>query len=130
MVPNITYHHYHHHHVMPSARIFLTLSSYPSLSSIASSRSSWLNPVSTQSCSMYVRAGHPAFVRPCEGVHKSTSLMSSSLLLQQCPACLVRQIKYYYVTLTIQYRYTVKDFQELLFNTNYSVQHDSFVLHS
>ena len=24
------------------------------------------------------------------GVHKSTSLMSSSLLLQQCPACLVR----------------------------------------
>ena len=25
-----------------------------------------------------------------KGVHKSTSLMSSSLLLQQCPACLVR----------------------------------------
>ena len=24
------------------------------------------------------------------GVHKSTSLMSSSLLLQQCPTCLVR----------------------------------------
>ena len=39
---------------------------------------------------MYVRAGRPAFARPCEGVHKSTSLMSSSLLLQQCPACLVR----------------------------------------
>ena len=30
--------------------------------------------------------------RPCEGVHMSTSLMSSSLLLQQCPACLVRLI--------------------------------------
>ncbi len=29
---------------------------------------------------MYVRAGHPAFARPCVGVHKSTSLMSSSLL--------------------------------------------------
>ena len=28
--------------------------------------------------------------RPCEGVHKRTSLMSSSLLFQQCPACLVR----------------------------------------
>ena len=41
---------------------------------------------------MYVRAGRPAFVRPCEGVHKSTSLMSSSLLLQQCPSCLVRLI--------------------------------------
>ena len=25
------------------------------------------------------------------GVHRSTSLMSSSLLLQQCPACLVRR---------------------------------------
>ena len=39
---------------------------------------------------MYVRAGRPAFARPCVGVHKSTSLMSSPLLLQQCPACLVR----------------------------------------
>ena len=40
-------------------------------------------------CWMYVRAGRPAFAWPCVGVHKSTSLMSSSLLLQQCPACLV-----------------------------------------
>ena len=39
---------------------------------------------------MYVRAGRPAFARPCVGVHKSTSLMSSCLLLQQYPACLVR----------------------------------------
>ena len=38
---------------------------------------------------MYVRAGRPAFARPCVGIHKSTSLMSSSLLLQQCPACLL-----------------------------------------
>ena len=30
------------------------------------------------------------FARLCEGVHKSISLMSSSLLLQQSPACLVR----------------------------------------
>ena len=28
---------------------------------------------------MYVRAGRPAFARPCVGIHKSTSLMSSSL---------------------------------------------------
>ena len=27
---------------------------------------------------MYVRAGRPAFARPCVGIHKSTSLMSSS----------------------------------------------------
>ena len=35
-------------------------------------------------------AGRPAFARPYEGVHKSTSLMSSSRFLQQCLACLVR----------------------------------------
>ena len=39
---------------------------------------------------MYVRAGRPAFARPGVGVHKSTSLMSSFLFLQQCPAFLVR----------------------------------------
>ena len=47
-------------------------------------------PVSSHSCWMYVRAGRSAFARPYVAVHKSTSLMSSSLLLQQCPACLVR----------------------------------------
>ena len=51
-----------------------------------------LHDVSTQSCSIIVRDGCPAVPRPCEEVHKSTSLMSSSLLLQQCPACLVRLI--------------------------------------
>ena len=37
-----------------------------------------------------VRASRSAFARPCEGVHWSTSLISSSLLLRQCLACLVR----------------------------------------
>ena len=80
----------HHHHVVLVALISLTLSRHFSLSFIASGRSSKLHPVSSHSCWMYVRAGRPAFVRPYVGVHKSTSLMSSSLLLQQCPACLVR----------------------------------------
>ena len=40
-------------------------------------------------------AGPPAFTRLCEGVHRSKSLMCSSLLLQQCPACLV------HLTLTV-----------------------------
>ena len=80
----------HHHHVVPPARISLTLSRHFSLSFIASGRSSGLHPVSSHSCCMYVRAGRPAFVWPYAGVHRSTSLMSSSLLLQQCPACLVR----------------------------------------
>ena len=83
---------HHHHNVVPLALISLTLSRHFSLSFIASSRSSGLHPVSSHSCCMYVRAGRPAFARPYVGVHRSTSLMSSSLLLQQCPACLVRLI--------------------------------------
>ena len=84
------HHHHHHHHVVLVARISLTLSRHFSLSFIASGKSTGQHPVSSHSCWMYVRAGRPAFARPCVGVHKSTSLMSSSLLLQQCPACLVR----------------------------------------
>ena len=84
------HHHHHHHHVVLVAQISLILSRHFSLSFIASSRSSGLHPVSSHSCWMYVRAGCPAFVRPYVGVHKSTSLMSSSLLLQLCPSCLVR----------------------------------------
>ena len=76
----------YHHHVVPLARISLTLSRHFSLSFIASG----LHPVSSHSCCVYVRAGRPAFAWPYVGVHRSTSLMSSSLLLQQCPACLVR----------------------------------------
>ena len=83
-------HHHHHDHVVLVAWIFLTLSRHFSLSFIASGRSSGQHPVSSYSCWMYVRAGRPAFARPSVGIHKSTSLMSSYLLLQQCPACLVR----------------------------------------
>ena len=79
-----------YHVIVPPARISLTLSHHSSLSFIASGRSAGLHPVSSQSCCMYVRAGRPAFVRLYEGFHRSTSLKSSSLLLLQCPACLVR----------------------------------------
>ena len=82
-------HHHHHHLVVPSAWISLILSRHSSLSFIASCVSSGLHPVYAQSCCIYVRAGHRAFARSCEEVHRSTSLMSSSLLLQQCLACLV-----------------------------------------
>ena len=81
---------HHHHHIALVAQISLTLSRHSSLSFIAIARSSGQHPVSSHSCWMYVQAGRPAFARPCVGIHKSTSLMSSSLLLQQCPACLVR----------------------------------------
>ena len=84
------HHHHHHHHFVPQARISLTLSRHFSLSFIASGRSSGLHPVFSHSCCIYVRAGRPDFARPYVGVHRSTSLMSSSLLLQLCPACLVR----------------------------------------
>ena len=80
---------YIYHHVVLVAWISLTLSCHFSLSFIASGRSSGLHPVSSHSCWMYVRAGCPAFAWPYVGVHQSTSLMSSSLFLQQCPACLV-----------------------------------------
>ena len=60
------------------------------LSSIAPGRSSRLHPVPTQSCCIKVLAGRPIFSRPCKGIHGSISLMSSSLLLQQSPACLAR----------------------------------------
>ena len=74
--------HYHHHHVVLVAWISLTPSRHFSLSFITLGMSSGQHPVSSHSCWMYVRAGRPAFARPCVGVHKSTSLMSSSLLLQ------------------------------------------------
>ena len=80
--------HHHHHHVVPLARISLTLSHHFSLSFIASGRSPGLHPISSHSCCKFelvvlLLLGH------MWGVHRSTSLMSSSLLLQQCPACLV-----------------------------------------
>ena len=81
-----------HHYGVPPIQISLTLSRHFSLSFIASGRSSALHPISSHSCCMYVRAGRSAFARPYVGVHRSTSLMSSSLLLQQCPACLAHLI--------------------------------------
>ena len=81
---------HHHHHVMPLAQISLTLSRHCSPSFLTSGMSSGLHPVSSHSFFMYVSAGHPAFAGPYVGAHRSTLLMSSSLLLQQCPACLVR----------------------------------------
>ena len=66
--------HIYHHHIVLAAQISLTLSRHSSLSFIALGRSSGQHPVSSHSCWMYVRAGRPAFARPCVGIHKSTSL--------------------------------------------------------
>ena len=77
--------------VLPLSRISLTLSRHSSLSSIAFSRSSKLHTVSIQSCCRYVQAGRPTPARPCHGVHKRTSVMSSSLLLEQWTECHGRQ---------------------------------------
>ena len=70
-----SYYH-HHHHVVPLARISLTLSRHFSLSFIASGRSSWLHPVSSHSCCMYVRAGRPDFAWPYAGVHWSRNSLN------------------------------------------------------
>ena len=77
---------HHHHHDVRLARISLTLSLHVSLSFITFGRSSGLHPVSSHSCCMNIRI----FDWPYAGVHRSTSLTISSLLLQQCPACQVR----------------------------------------
>ena len=83
---------YIYHQVVLQAWISLTLSRHFSLLFIASVMSSGLHLVSSLSCCMYVRAGRSAFAWPYVEVHGSASLLSSSLLLQQCPACLVRLI--------------------------------------
>ena len=62
---------------------------HPSLSSITPGQSSRLHPVSLQSWCMQVFADQPTLVHICIGFHERTSLMNSSLLLQQCPICLV-----------------------------------------
>ena len=62
--------HHHHHHIVLVAQISLTLSRHSSLSFIALGRSSGQHPVSSHSCWMYVRAGRPAFARPCVGTQK------------------------------------------------------------
>ena len=79
----------HHHRVVPLTWISLTLSRHSSLSFITFGQSFRLHPVSVQDKSL---AGRPTLARPCEGVQKRTLLVSSSLLLPQCPACLVRLI--------------------------------------
>ena len=86
----IVWNHHHHHHEVRLARISLTLSLHVFLSFIAFGRSSGLHTVLSHSCCINVRAGRPAFDWPYAGVYRSTSLTISSLLLQQCPACLVR----------------------------------------
>ena len=58
----------------------------------ASDRSSRLYPVFVQNCYWYVLVSRPTLARPCDGVHGRTSLMSSSLLPPEYPACLVRHI--------------------------------------
>ena len=82
----------YHHHDVPLAWIFLILPRHSFLLSITSGRSSRLHPVSVQNCCKYVLAGRPTLPHSCDGVHKSTLFMSSPLLLQQCPACLVHLI--------------------------------------
>ena len=66
-VPFFNHHHHHHHHLALVTRISQTLSRHSSLSFIALGRSSGQHPVSSHSCWMYVRAGRPAFARPCGG---------------------------------------------------------------
>ena len=88
--------HHQHHHVVPLARISLTLSHHFSLSFIAGLQGYIPYPHIAAVCmfELIVLLLH----RPYAEVHRSTSRMSSSLLLQQCPACLVRLTCIIFVT--------------------------------
>ena len=83
---------YIYHHVVLLAEISLALSRHSSLSSIISRRSSRLHLAPVQISCGKVLVGRPTLAHPCEGVHRKTSLMSSSLLFKQFPSCLVRLI--------------------------------------
>ena len=80
---------YHHHHHIRAASTDIPGPLSPLLP-IIHRLWQFFRATSSHSCWMYVRAGHPAFAWPYVGVHRSTSLMNLSLLLQQCLACLVR----------------------------------------
>ena len=68
----------------------LSLSPHLSLSSLSPDRSPKLTPVSIQSWCKLFLPRWPTLACPCAGVHRRTLFMGSSLLLQQCPACLIR----------------------------------------
>ena len=84
------YRHHHHHQNTPTTQTSFTHSCSLSLSIIAFGKSSRRLSVFIYSWWMYVSIGRPALVCPCVGVHEKISLMNSSLLLQQLPACLAR----------------------------------------
>ena len=74
----------YHHHVTLPARISLTLSIVHCSRQVFKASSC----IGTEL--WYIGSScHPAFACSCEGVHRSMSLMSLSLLLLQCHACLV-----------------------------------------
>ena len=81
-----------HHQVALLAQISLTLSHHLSISSSASGMSSRLHPESVQSC-WQVLVEWPTIAHQCAGVHWRISLMSSSLLLQQCLTCIICLIR-------------------------------------
>ena len=90
---------HHHHHVAPSAQISLTLSlSTPPYRPSLSAGPQGYIPYRHRAAVCMFQPGRPAFAQLCEEVHKRTSLMSSSLLLQQCPACLVCLILIVFMT--------------------------------
>ena len=77
---------------MPPAQISLTLSRHFSLSFIASDKSSGLHPVSHIAAVCMFESVVLLLLGHMWGIHRSTSLMSSSQLLQQSPAYLVRLV--------------------------------------
>ena len=84
--------HHHHHHVLWVVQISIASLMIRPYRPSASGRSSRLHPVSVLGCCRYVLVSSQTLALPCEVAHWRTTLMGSSLPLQQCPKFLVRLI--------------------------------------
>ena len=71
-----------------SACLSVCLSHSLSLSTLAPDKFSKLHLVSMLDWCKWILTGQPTLSRPCFGVHRRTSLMISSFLLQQCRTCI------------------------------------------
>ena len=109
---------YIYNHVGLLKQISLTLSLHSSLSSMASDKASKLHLLSVQSYFRQILVG-------CPTLHRRTSLMSLSLLLQQCPACLVHLI-WMFLEMTGWWPYTCC-FVGCCFHILFSISHSIFV---
>lgn len=85
------YHHHHHHHSMPIVQVLVIVSLQSSQVFISLVMSSHWHSVSSHTCWMGFQWTISASI--FFGAHNRMSLISSCLLLQECPTNLVRLLQ-------------------------------------